>query len=166
MDFVDDKEVEDAIRTNRSPWELSKAAPVTSPFKGRERAIGLSNAGSNFPSNTFNRLNQKPPPASPQKSKITNIFVLNNWVAEKEEEPGNILDKLFKKTSAKPMIYYLPLTEEQVKEKDSKEKEEKKKEENSQTLSKEVERGKHELKERTTEAPVARTSSLDKTKKN
>ena len=32
----------------------------------------------------------------------------------------NMLDKLFRKTKTKPYIYYLPLTEEQVKQKLSK----------------------------------------------
>ena len=36
---------------------------------------------------------------------------------EKQENEENDLDKLFKKTKAKPYIYYLPLSEEQVKQK-------------------------------------------------
>ena len=36
---------------------------------------------------------------------------------EKKENEGNVLDKLFLKTKTKPYIYYLPLTEEQVKKK-------------------------------------------------
>ena len=36
---------------------------------------------------------------------------------DKKENEGNILDKLFFKTKTKPYIYYLPLTEEQVKNK-------------------------------------------------
>ena len=36
---------------------------------------------------------------------------------EKKENEGNVLDKLFLKTKTKPYIYYLPLTEEQVKQK-------------------------------------------------
>ena len=40
----------------------------------------------------------------------------NNNEKERGNE-GNILDKLFCKTKTKPYIYYLPLTDEQVKEK-------------------------------------------------
>ena len=36
---------------------------------------------------------------------------------EKKESEGNVLDKLFFKTKTKPYIYYLPLTDEQVKQK-------------------------------------------------
>lgn len=38
-------------------------------------------------------------------------------ILEKKEEPVKTLDNLFKKTNTLPHIYYLPLTEEQVKEK-------------------------------------------------
>lgn len=37
--------------------------------------------------------------------------------SDKNENGSNILDKLFFKTKTKPYIYYLPLTEEQVKNK-------------------------------------------------
>jgi hypothetical protein len=43
---------------------------------------------------------------------------------DKKENEGNILDKLFFKTKTKPYIYYLPLTEEQVKNKLEKRKKE------------------------------------------
>jgi hypothetical protein len=43
---------------------------------------------------------------------------------DKKENEGNILDKLFLKTKTKPYIYYLPLTEEQVKNKLEKRKKE------------------------------------------
>ena len=51
--------------------------------------------------------------------KIDNIKEINKDTknSEKNENGGNILDKLFFKTKTKPYIYYLPLTEEQVKNK-------------------------------------------------
>ena len=48
------------------------------------------------------------------KKKEVNKDIKNN---DKNENGGNILDKLFFKTKTKPYIYYLPLTEEQVKAK-------------------------------------------------
>ncbi len=41
----------------------------------------------------------------------------NRRKSENKENEGNVLDKLFFKTKTKPYIYYLPLTEEQVKQK-------------------------------------------------
>ena len=41
----------------------------------------------------------------------------NKKINENKENEGNILDTLFFKTKTKPYIYYLPLTDEQVKQK-------------------------------------------------
>jgi hypothetical protein len=48
---------------------------------------------------------------------INNINYINNPASEKEnhEENKKPLDNIFKKTKTKPHIYYLPLSEEEVK---------------------------------------------------
>ena len=49
--------------------------------------------------------------------KLKNLSNTDKKYNEKKENEGNVLDKLFLKTKTKPYIYYLPLTEEQVKKK-------------------------------------------------
>lgn len=61
--------------------------------------------------------------------KFTVTFVTALIFIEEEEDPLNALDQYFKKTKAKPMIYYLPLTEEDVKTKEREIEEKKKVEE-------------------------------------
>jgi len=47
------------------------------------------------------------------KNKRIKFLIVNNFATEKETV--KTLDTLFKKTNTKPNIYYLPLSEEEVK---------------------------------------------------
>ncbi|KAJ7556291.1 hypothetical protein O6H91_05G077700 [Diphasiastrum complanatum] len=99
-EFVDPDEVKDKCK---SAVDKPNATAVTTPCAAASLndQISPSSAG-RLP--TFGL----PPPPPPQREKATSP-------PKKEQEPAiPTLDDLFKKTRAKPHIYYLPLTEEQV----------------------------------------------------
>ena len=52
-----------------------------------------------------------------EKENNKNLEENKNEKDKEKNEEENILDRLFFKTKTKPYIYYLPLTEEQIKKK-------------------------------------------------
>ncbi len=62
----------------------------------------------------------KEKPSSPVREEINLNLIKAKSIKESSpisEEPVKTLDSLFRKTSTKPHIYYLPLTEQEVAEK-------------------------------------------------
>ncbi len=110
VDFVSNEDVESAVKLNKDPGsqtaaEAETASPVHHAREARPVRGGLSNYSK--------PIILEPDPAARCKAPA-GTTCLTRVVEREEDEALSALDKYFRKTKAKPMLYYLPLSEEEV----------------------------------------------------